>query len=66
MIYGRSDLKLERYSDFSFQSDLDDSKSILRYIFILNGGTMNWKSPNQQNISDSISKPKYITVSEVA
>ena len=38
LIYGGgSELKLERYTDSNFQSDLDDSKSISRYVFILNG-----------------------------
>ena len=44
LIYGGgSELKLEGYTDY-FQSDLDDSKSILGYIFILNDGAMSWKS----------------------
>ena len=37
LIYEGSDLKLEAYSDSSFQSDLEDSKSILGYVFTLNG-----------------------------
>ena len=44
LIYGGSDLKLEAYSDSSFQSDPDDSKSISGYVFILNGGAISWKS----------------------
>ena len=36
LIYERFDLKLEGYSDSSFQSDLDNSKSTLRYVFTLN------------------------------
>ena len=37
LVYGGSDLKLEGYSDASFKSDPDDSKSTLGYIFTLNG-----------------------------
>ena len=37
LVYGGSDVKLEGYSDSSFQSDLDDSKSTSGYIFTLNG-----------------------------
>ena len=33
LIYDGSDLKLEGYTDFNFQSDLDDSKSISGYVF---------------------------------
>ena len=40
LIYGGSDLKLESYSDSSFQSDPDDSKSTSRYVFTLNGGAI--------------------------
>ena len=34
-IYGGSDLKLEGYTNFSFQSDSDDSKFISEYMFTL-------------------------------
>ena len=45
LIYGGgSELKLQRDIDSSFQSNSDDSKSILRYVFILNDGTVSWKS----------------------
>ena len=44
LIYGGSDLKLEDYTDSSFQSDLDDSKSISEYVFTLHGGAVSWKS----------------------
>ena len=40
LIYDRSDLKLEGYTDSNFQSDLDDSKSIFGYIFTLYGGAV--------------------------
>ena len=33
LIYDGSDLKLEGYTNSSFQSDLDDSKSISGYMF---------------------------------
>lgn len=37
LVYGGSELKLEDYSDSSFQSDPDDNKSTLGYVFTLNG-----------------------------
>ena len=40
LIYGDTDLKLMRYTDFNFQSDHDDNRSILDYVFILNGGVI--------------------------
>ena len=41
LVYGGSDLKLKGYSDSSFQSDPDDSKSTSGYVFTLNGGAVN-------------------------
>ena len=37
---GGSKLKLEGYTNFSLQSDSDDSKSISEYVFTLNGGAV--------------------------
>ena len=44
LIYGDGDLIVEGYSDVSFQSDRDDSKSQSGYVFTLNGGAVSWKS----------------------
>ena len=44
LIYGGDDLKVRGYTDSSFQSDLDDSKSNSGYLFTLNGGAISWKS----------------------
>ena len=46
LIYGEFDLKLVGYTDSSFMSDQDDSKSVSGFIFILNGGAICWKSSN--------------------
>ena len=35
LIYGGSNLKLEGFTNFNFQSDSDDSKSISGYVFTL-------------------------------
>ena len=40
LVYERSELKLEGFTDFSFQLDPDDYKSILGYVFTLNGGSV--------------------------
>ena len=66
LIYGGSDLKLEGYSDSSFQSDPDDSKSISGYVFTLNGGAVSWKSSKQQIVADSTTEAEYIAASEAA
>ena len=46
LIYGESDLKLVGYTDSSFMSDQDDSKSVSGFIFILNGGAIAGRVPS--------------------
>ena len=53
LVYGGGELKLERFSDSSFQSDIDDTKFIFEFIFCLNGGTVSWKSSKQDTTADS-------------
>ncbi|GAB2276181.1 hypothetical protein Dimus_039178 [Dionaea muscipula] len=53
LIYGGSDLKIEGFTDSSFQSDVDDSKSVSGFVFILNGGAVSWKSSKQETTADS-------------
>ncbi|XP_070054655.1 secreted RxLR effector protein 161-like [Nicotiana tomentosiformis] len=60
LIYGDSELKLEGYTDASFSSDRDDSKSLSSYVFILNGGAVSWKSSKQATIADSVTEAEYI------
>ena len=38
--YRDTDLKLVGYTDFSFQSDYDESRSMSGYVFTLNGGAI--------------------------
>ena len=67
LIYWReSKLKLEEYTNSSFQSDSDDSKSISGYVFILNGGAVSWKNFKQSTVADSTTEIEYITASEAA
>ncbi|XP_070029798.1 secreted RxLR effector protein 161-like [Nicotiana sylvestris] len=64
LIYGDSELKLEGYTDASFFSDRDDSKSIFGYVFTFNGGTVSWKSSKQAIVADLVTEAEYITASE--
>ncbi|XP_070049076.1 secreted RxLR effector protein 161-like [Nicotiana tomentosiformis] len=66
LIYGDSELKLEGYTDASFSSDRDDSKSISGYVFTLNGGAVSWKSSKQATVVDSVTEVEYIAASEAA
>lgn len=46
--------------------DIDDIKSTLGYIFLCNGGAVNWKSFKQSIIMDSTIEVKYIAASKTA
>ena len=50
----------------SFNTDPDDSKSITRYIFILNGGAVGWCSSKKSVMAGSTSEAEYIAASEAA
>ena len=54
------------YSDSSFQSYHDDSKSMSDYVFILSGVVIYWKSSKQHTIVDSTYEVEYITTFDTA
>ena len=66
LVYGESDLKLVGFTDSSFQSDHDDSRSVSGYIFTLNGGAICWKSSKQHIVADSVCEAEYIAASDAA
>ena len=66
LIYEELDLKLVGYTDFSFQSNRDDSKSISEIIFILNRGVIYWKSSKTHTVTDSVCEVEYIIASDAA
>ncbi|KAL0445432.1 UNVERIFIED_CONTAM: Retrovirus-related Pol polyprotein from transposon TNT 1-94 [Sesamum latifolium] len=67
LIYGGGGERiLEGYNDASFQSDDDDAKSQLGFVFKLNGGVVAWKSFKQATIADSTTEAEYIAASEAA
>ena len=54
------------YTDSSFQSDRDDSKSVSGFVFTLNGGAICWKSSKQATVADSVCEAEYIAASDAA
>ena len=66
LIYGDGDLIVSGYTDASFQYERDDSKSQSSCVFILNGGTVSWKSSKQETAIDFTIESKYIAASEAA
>ena len=66
LVYGEGELKLEGFTDSSFQSDVDDRKSNSGFIFLLNGGVVSWKSSKQEITTGSTCEAEYIAALEVA
>ena len=68
LIYGglEENLSVKCYSDASFQTDRDDSKSQSGYVFIMNGGAVSWKSSKQDVVAQSTTESEYVAASEAA
>ncbi|GJV60001.1 hypothetical protein Tco_1466101 [Tanacetum coccineum] len=49
-----------------FETDRDDTKSQTGYVFILNGGAVDWKSSKQSTTAMSATEAEYIAASEAA
>jgi hypothetical protein len=65
LVYGGDkELVVKGYTDASFVTDLDDSKSQSGYVFTLNGGAFSCKSFKQGTVAESITEAEYIVTSE--
>ena len=64
MEFGGEDLTVQRYTDSNFPVDIDDRKSISRFVFSLNKGAISWRSCKQDTTVDSTTEAKYIPASE--
>ncbi|GJY84478.1 retrotransposon protein, putative, ty1-copia subclass [Tanacetum coccineum] len=51
------------YTDDGYETDIDDTKSQKRYVFMLNGGVVDWKSAKHSTTAMS-TKAEYIAASE--
>ncbi|GKC89802.1 hypothetical protein Tco_1150451, partial [Tanacetum coccineum] len=59
LVYGgnpSTELRVEFYCDAVFETDRDDTKSQTGYVFVLNGGAVDWKSSKQSTIAMSASE----------
>src|SRR3954447_14469014 len=63
---GDEQLVLTSYTDASWNTDSDDSKSQSGYVFILNGAAVSWRSAKQSSIVKSSTESKYLAASEAA
>ncbi|GKC63759.1 retrotransposon protein, putative, ty1-copia subclass [Tanacetum coccineum] len=59
-----AELRVECYCDAGFETDRDDTKSQTGYVFILNGGAVDWKSSKQSATAMSATEAEYIAASE--
>ena len=67
LVYGgKEELVVTGYTDASFQTDKDDSKSQSGFVFKVNGGVVSWKSFKQKMVADSTTEAEYIAASEAA
>ncbi|GKD48317.1 hypothetical protein Tco_1277293 [Tanacetum coccineum] len=68
-VYGgnpKAELQVNSYCDAGFKTDRDDIKSQTGYVFILNGGVVDWKSSKQSTTAMSAIVAEYIAASEAA
>jgi hypothetical protein len=63
---GKEELVVTGYTDASFQTDPDELKSQLGFVFTINGGVVSWKSSKQESVTDSTTEAEYIAASESA
>ncbi|GJR04276.1 KH domain-containing protein HEN4-like protein [Tanacetum coccineum] len=54
------ELRVSCYTDAGYLTDADDLKSQTRYVFILNGGVVDWKSIKQSIFATSSAEAEYI------
>ncbi|GKA29142.1 retrotransposon protein, putative, ty1-copia subclass [Tanacetum coccineum] len=69
LVYGgnpSTELRVECYCDAGFETDRDDTKSQTGYVFVLNGGAVDWKSSKQSTTAMSAIESEYIAASEAA
>ncbi|KAK9009129.1 hypothetical protein V6N11_080598 [Hibiscus sabdariffa] len=65
LVYGgEEELRIKGYTDASFQTDKDYSRSQSSLVFCLNGGTVSWKSSKQDTVADSTIEAEYVSASE--
>ncbi|KAL4302153.1 hypothetical protein GQ457_10G012010 [Hibiscus cannabinus] len=61
LVYGgEEELRIKGYTDASFQTDKDDSRSQSSSVFCLNGGAVSWKSSKQDTVADCTTEVEYI------
>ncbi|GJR47639.1 hypothetical protein Tco_1315742 [Tanacetum coccineum] len=63
LVYGgdtKRELRVSCYTDDGYLTDADDMKSQTGYVFVLNGGAVDWKSTKQSIFATSSTDAEYI------
>nr|GFB54277.1 hypothetical protein [Tanacetum cinerariifolium] len=63
LVYGgdlKRELRVACYTDAGYLTDADDLKSQTGYVFVLNGGAVDWKSAKQSIFATSSVEAEYI------
>nr|GEU83310.1 hypothetical protein [Tanacetum cinerariifolium] len=63
LVYGgdlKQELRVSCYTNTGYLTDAEDIKSQTRYVFILNGGVVDWKSAKQSIFATSSAEAEYI------
>nr|GEW89795.1 putative retrotransposon protein [Tanacetum cinerariifolium] len=61
-----TELDVTGFCDASWQCDKDDTKSQTGYVFVVNGGAVDWKSKKQTTIAMHSPQAEYVAASEAA
>nr|GEY01143.1 retrotransposon protein, putative, Ty1-copia subclass [Tanacetum cinerariifolium] len=64
LVYGgdlKRELRVSCYTDAGYMTDADDLKSQTGYVFVLNGGAVDWKSAKQRIFATSSAEAEYIS-----
>nr|GEW35720.1 retrotransposon protein, putative, Ty1-copia subclass [Tanacetum cinerariifolium] len=56
----KQELRVSCYTDAGYLTNVDDLKSQTRYVFVLNGGAIDWKSAKQSIFATSSAEAEYI------
>ncbi|XP_035831876.1 secreted RxLR effector protein 161-like [Helianthus annuus] len=62
LVFGgvEEELTIRCYTDASFQTNRDDSRSQSGFVFIVNGGAISWKSSKQSVVADSTTESEIL------
>ncbi|GJX98833.1 retrovirus-related pol polyprotein from transposon TNT 1-94, partial [Tanacetum coccineum] len=69
LIYGcdsTTELGVTCYTDAIWETDRDDLRSKARFVFMMNGGAVDWKSSKQNTTAMSSMEAEYIATAEAA